>query len=267
MFLLVLFFVKFHIRIRSNIAIVGLFVLLSLSLLLLVLPSFVGILDICLVGILVIEAHLCLLEIIIRLETMIRRRSNRFTYHTSSDLCDKNIFVERMLMDDRGSQQYRKRYDDVVGIHVLWHAVYAFVHIPGCAHAISLICWWEVWSRFSFVAGRPGADPWILPNALSCVAPLGRVDKTFSYLSGSIRPGARRHHRCIRERICIYACIYAYTPASPHLHTSQLLPYSSYTTLTKLATGAIGLLQFVHNKTCRRRFLVFVCNLLSPPTN
>ena len=75
MFLLVLFFVKFHIRIRSNIAIVGLFVLLSLSLLLLVLPSFVGILDICLVGILVIEAHLCLLEIIIRLETMIRRRS------------------------------------------------------------------------------------------------------------------------------------------------------------------------------------------------
>jgi len=82
-------------------------------------------------------------------------------------------------MDDRGSQQYRKRYDDVVGIHVLWHAVYAFVHIPGCAHAISLICWWEVWSRFSFVAGRPGADPWILPNALSCVAPLGRVDKTF----------------------------------------------------------------------------------------
>ena len=179
LFLLVLFFVKFHIRIRSNIAIVGLFVLLSLSLLLLVLPSFVGILDICLVGILVIEAHLCLLEIIIRLETMIRRRSNRFTYHTSSDLCDKNIFVKRMLMDDRGSQQYRKRYDDVVGIHVLWHAVYAFVHIPGCAHAISLICWWEVWSRFSFVAGRPGADPWILPNALSCVAPLGRVDKTF----------------------------------------------------------------------------------------
>ena len=114
MFLLVLFFVKFHIRIRSNIAIVGLFVLLSLSLLLLVLPSFVGILDICLVGILVIEAHLCLLEIIIRLETMIRRRSNRFTYHTSSDLCDKNIFVERMLALILLYSQHKERKDFLV---------------------------------------------------------------------------------------------------------------------------------------------------------
>ena len=40
-----------------------------------------------------------------------------------------NIIVKEVLMGDRGNLHYCGKYDDVTGIHVIWHAVCTCVYV------------------------------------------------------------------------------------------------------------------------------------------